>query len=110
MVNFNEGCRADSLIKTIQTNYGVSKNKAKFLARQETSLLTAEYTINRYKDMGSKRWKWSSSHDSAVRDLHRHLDGEVFTYDAPPVIDDKTGQKGFPRQAYGCRCKLVALI
>ena len=108
--NFNEGCRASNLIDVIQKNYGVSKNKAKFLARQETSLLTAEYTVQRYKDLGSKRWKWSTSHDSSVRPLHKALDGQVFTYEAPPVIDDRTGQKGFPRQAFGCRCKLVCLI
>jgi SPP1 gp7 family putative phage head morphogenesis protein len=108
--NFNEGCRASNLVDIIQKNYGVSKNKAKFLARQETSLLTAEYTIQRYKDLGSKRWKWSTSHDSSVRPLHKLLDNQVFTYDSPPVIDERTGQKGFPRQAFGCRCKLLALI
>jgi SPP1 gp7 family putative phage head morphogenesis protein len=109
--NANAGYRAENLVKKIQTNYGVSKSKAKFLAKTETSLLMTEYKTDRYKSVGVTRFRWSSSKDSRVRSWHKQLDGKVFSIDAPPVIDQNTGQTGLPGQAWGpCRCKMIPLL
>jgi len=52
--------------KLIANEYGVSMAKAKFLARQETSLFVAEVRNERYSDAGIELYKWSTSQDIRV--------------------------------------------
>lgn len=101
----------ESLVKQIQDRYGVAQSKARFLAQQETSLLTAKYRELRYKDAGVYKVKWSTSHDNRVRDSHKKLDGQVFDLrETPPIIDERTGQRGWAGEAFGCRCVLIGII
>ena len=107
----SQGYRASSLLDVIHAQKGVTDRHALFLAKQEISLLTKTYRDSRYKEAGINEWIWSSSHDSRVRPLHRKLDGHKFNYtDKLPIIDEKTGEKGTPGQAYGCRCRLIPLL
>lgn len=106
---FNKGARAERLVDIIQDRFGVSQRKARFLAKQETSLLTSDFRNQRYCECGVTTWKWSSSHDSRVRTLHKELDGKIFKMGEMPVIDEK-GNKGLPGQAFGCRCVQVPLV
>lgn len=109
--NVQEGYRASNLVGVIQAEHGVADRHALFLAKQETSLLISTYRDSRYQEATINEWIWSSSHDSRVRPLHRKLDGHKFNYtDKLPIIDEKTGQKGTPGQAYGCRCQLIPLL
>ena len=102
------------LIDLISNEYGVTMDKAKFLARQETTLLTSTVRDSRYQNAGIKKYRWSATGgktgDGRTRDSHRELHGQVFFYSSPPVIDQRTGQKGNPGQAYGCRCTAIPLI
>jgi SPP1 gp7 family putative phage head morphogenesis protein len=108
--NANKGYRFDHLIKTIQKRYGSSKSKAKFLARQETALFMSSYRKNRFVSAGIKQFKWSTSGDSRVRDDHKNLNGRIFDYANPPIIDTATGQHGLPGQGFGCRCVDIAIL
>lgn len=108
--NVLSGYNRNELISMIQSEYEVSKNKAKFWARNETSLLTAKIRDTRYQDAGIKKYKWSSSQDVRVRDWHKELNGKVFLYSSPPVIDRKTGQRGNPGETYNCRCTAIPLL
>lgn len=98
------GQRAENMVKLIQDNYGVSENKAKFLARQETSLLMSKFREERYKDVGIQKYKWSTSGDQRVRDDHKHLDGKIFFFSSPPIVDKRTGRRGNPGEDFNCRC------
>lgn len=100
------GDRYGSAIKTIQESYGVSANKAKFLARQETSLLMTKYKQTRYEDAGVNEYKWGCVTGTAlhpVRPAHKKLEGKIFRWDDPPIVDDKGNRKN-PGQDYNCRC------
>jgi SPP1 gp7 family putative phage head morphogenesis protein len=98
------GQRSQNMIKLIQDNYGVSRNKAKFLARQETSLLLSKFREERYKDVGVQKYQWQTSGDQRVRDDHEHLDGKIFLFDQPPVCDRRTGRRANPGEDFNCRC------
>jgi uncharacterized protein with gpF-like domain len=57
--------------------------------------------------VGSNQYRWHNSGDGAVRHSHKiykgkKLQGMIFSWDAPPTLDDgMTGHPGtFPR----CRC------
>jgi SPP1 gp7 family putative phage head morphogenesis protein len=97
------GNRYGSAVKAIQASYGVTSNKAKFLARQETSLLMTKLKQVRYQDSGVDYYKWVCIHDSKVRQMHKRLDGKVFRWDTPPIVNEK-GERKNPGQDFGCRC------
>lgn len=107
--NVFAGFRAGHMIDMIQSENEVSRNKAKFLARQETNLLTAAYREERYKDAGVERYMWSTSHDRRVRDRHKHLDGQIFSWNEPPIVDLATGRRAHPGQDFNCRCVSVPI-
>jgi SPP1 gp7 family putative phage head morphogenesis protein len=108
--NAFEGRRASQLVKHLQENYGVAKRKAEFLARQETSLLMSKFRETRYKDIGANTYKWVGAMDSRERPDHKALEGKVFDWTSPPVVDQRTGRRGHPGEDFGCRCVAVALI
>ena len=104
------GYRAESLEKIIARHKGVSERKAKFLARQETRLLVVEYTKNRMKQAGISQFRWRTVLDGRERPEHKALNGQIFSWDNPPIIDARTGEKGVPGQAFNCRCWAEAVI
>lgn len=108
--NVQEGYRAESLIDIIKAERGVSQRKASFLARQETSLMTASYREIRYKDIGVQSYVWSTAHDERVREDHQILNGHIFSFDNPPVTDQRTGARNNPGEDYNCRCVAIPYI
>ncbi len=109
MQNTMSGQRANNIVKLIQANYNTSLNKAKFLARQETSLLMSSMREQRYKDAGITRYKWSTSHDERVRPLHKRVNGQVFSWDNPPIVGE-LGEALNPGEDYNCRCVAIPII
>lgn len=113
--NALKGQRYEGIIQEIRKSYGVSENKAKFLARQETSLLMAKFKQVRYQDAGVKRYRWACVKNpkqrtpeapykpGEVRYYHGLLDGTEQTWDNPPVINS-IGERKHPGQDYNCRC------
>lgn len=108
--NVQQGFRAERLVSMIKTEAGVSQRKAKFLAYQETSLMTASYREIRYKDIGVEKYMWSTSHDERVRPDHRILQGKIFYFDHPPVTNQSTGAKNNPGEDYNCRCVSIPVL
>lgn len=121
--NAMEGYRFDRLIASIKNRYSVTENKAVFLARQETSLFLAKFREKRFKDGGVSRYRWSTSQDARVRPAiglkgkaredagnHRALNGKVFFYDEPPIVNPHTGKRANPGQDYNCRCVDVPVL
>lgn len=108
--NVQKGFRAEELIKDIQYERRVSFNKAKFLAKQETSLMVSKYRQIRYEEVGVKKYMWSTSHDVRVRPDHKELQGKIFRFDQPPVTDHSTMARNNPGEDYGCRCVAIPVL
>ncbi len=110
-----DGLRRESMVKSIKAQYGVTDRKAKFLARQETSLLMSAFQKGRYLDAGLPRYKWKCVSNGPhgphpVRQDHWDLNGSIQDWHTPPVIDRKTGKRGHPKQDYNCRCTAIPII
>jgi SPP1 gp7 family putative phage head morphogenesis protein len=105
-----KGFRASDAEKFIVKRFGVAKNKAKFLAKQETSLATTAIREERYRDAGAKRYVWQTSNNSRVREDHKDLNDKVFFFDDPPVVNRATGKRANPGQDYGCMCVAKPII
>lgn len=114
------GLRREGLIGEIMDNYGASYDKAKFLAKQETSLLMAKFKETRYQEAGVNFYKWRSVAGSAkhpVRPRHKFLSeeslkGKLFKFDDPPITTEPGApvRRNNPGEDYGCRCTAVPVI
>ena len=40
---------------------------------------------------------------------HIAMSGKIYRFDEPPIINSKTGQRGFPSDLPGCRCKILPI-
>ena len=105
--NTLRGQRAENLVKMIQETHGVSKTKAHFLARQETSLLVSKMREERFTSIGSETYTWVGVNDARERQDHKMLNGTVHNWNSPPVTDQKTGARNHPGEDFGCRCIAV---
>lgn len=107
-----KGERYESIAKVIEESYGVSQSKAKFLARQETHLLTTKMKETRYERAGVYEYKWkcvAGSHDHPVRPMHKMHDNKTFRFDNPPIVDKKGNRKN-PGEDYNCRCTAIPIV
>ena len=93
----------------LEKRYGITKRRAALIARDQTSKATAAINRARMQGLGVKKFKWlHSMGGKEPRPLHKNvLNGNVYSFDDPPVIDERTGEKGFPGQLINCRCRMV---
>lgn len=108
--NMATGARVDRLARIIETQFGVSKRRAAFIAENETSLAVAKFREARYKDIGVSSYIWSTSHDERVRHDHQLLEGKTFSWGEPPVVDQATGRRGHPGEDFNCRCVAIPIL
>jgi SPP1 gp7 family putative phage head morphogenesis protein len=101
------GGRFQDVEKMLNREFEVWGNKAKFLSQNETNIMLAELKKVEYQKQGFDMFIWRTITDGRERELHRHLNGRVFRYDDPPIIDLRTGQRGLPGQTYNCRCEAI---
>jgi SPP1 gp7 family putative phage head morphogenesis protein len=105
-----EGYRFDNMIGLIRDAYGVNQRKAEFLARQETALFTAKYRKERLGDIGVRQYKWSARSSKLTRPDHWALNGKIFSYDNPPIVDRSTGRRGNPGEDFNCLCADIPFL
>lgn len=97
----------DKLIK----NGGMAERRAKNIAEDQTRKASNVINAERMKAVGVKKFEWKhSSGGQKPRELHIEMDGNIYSFDDLPVIDDKTGEKGLPGQLPNCRCFMVPVF
>lgn len=113
----------DQLVEYIEKVGDVETDRAELIADDQIAKATTEFQIAKWKSVGWKRVQWKHSlrvpeprqyhvrkwdGKSGFGDGHPNgLNGFVFNIDSPPVIDEKTGERGYPAQLINCRCFLV---
>ncbi len=114
------GARTGTIKKYFQTRWGIAERKAEFLARNESGIASSVLKATHYQDMGCTHFKWLRSTSKEKRELHLEYAKEtgnkygiggtnIFAFDNPPIIDERTGQRGLPQQTYNCSCNLVGI-
>lgn len=98
-----EGKRPESLAKDLQERLGVSESNARRIARDQVSKFNADLNRSRQEELGITSYIWRTVNDNRVRSEHRHLNGQVFRWNDPPVISE-SGERGHPGDAVQCRC------
>ncbi len=98
---------------------GITENRAKLIARDQSNKMYGTLTELRANYNGWNFYEWDDSHDSRVRTLanssgysdHARLNGKIFKFSEPPITVFKgknAGERDNPGQAIQCRC--VALV
>lgn len=116
---FERGERYDFLVDFIRKKKDISLRKAKFLAKQETNLISSEYRQSRYEEAGVKYYQWSTSGLPTVRESHKVMNRKFCKFDDPTVYADSLkavkegkwksrrnigGVELHPQQDYNCNC------
>lgn len=104
------GATPNDLKQYLEDEQGFSRRRAGFIARNETMLFVSNYQQARMQENGINQYLWQTNLDGRERPEHRALDNKIFTWDNPPLIDQRTGTYGHPGQFYGCRCIAVPVI
>ena len=81
--------------------------RAELIARDQVNKLNGQLAMLRQRQAGVSRYTWRSVHDARVRPSHRALDGRVFSWDSPPLVD---GERAHPGQPIACRCYAEPLL
>lgn len=119
--NLLAGERSTTLITEIKERGKVSENRAKLIARTETSKVNSQITQLRAEALGSKTYVWSTVIDERTRDDHKVMDGKLCKFSDPTVFSDDDGQTWKKRRAiggveinpgeiYNCRCVSMPVI
>jgi SPP1 gp7 family putative phage head morphogenesis protein len=104
------GARVETIRDKIMEEGGVTKRQAALIARDQVLSLNAQVTEKRHVAAGVTKYTWRTSGDGDVRPAHRALNGKVFAYADPPVVDAKRGRRENPGQDYQCRCTAEPVI
>lgn len=115
-----------ALVKRIKELGGVTQRRAELIADDQTAKVTERMMLARCRNAGIKRVMWlHSSISMHPRDYHKTrwdghtgkyngkpngLNGYIFDLSNPPVIDKKSGERGYPAQLINCKCYLVPVV
>lgn len=99
-----QGHSASSMIKKIQEIGKKTVNRAKVIARDQSSKLNSALNQQRQQNLGIEEYVWRTAGDERVRESHRSKNGKVFRWDDPPA---DTGHPGTDIQ---CRCVAQPII
>jgi SPP1 gp7 family putative phage head morphogenesis protein len=104
-----DSTRADEIAKEIARSGEVTENRAKLIARTEVARTAAKLTEARAQSIGSTHYVWRTVGDSDVRAGHKHMNGKVFAWNDPPMVnegDDKHPHwmRHHPGEIWNCRC------
>jgi SPP1 gp7 family putative phage head morphogenesis protein len=95
---FTQGLRHEEIAKNIMGRIGVTKSRAKLIARDQTSKLNSQLNQLKQQQVGISKYIWQTAMDERVRPSHRDKQGKTFSWDNPPA------DTGHPGQDVNCRC------
>lgn len=100
MASLQAGTLNDTLADDLLKIEGVTKSRAKLIARDQLGKINSRLSQIRQQSLGITHYFWSTSHDERVRDRHRRWDGDRIAWDTPTI-------DGHPGQAIQCRCTAI---
>lgn len=119
--NVMNGERPTNIVTQIKEIGGVTKSRAKFIARDQTAKTNADITQLRAESLGSKTYIWSGSMDEREREDHKAMEGKLCKWDDPTVYSDDNGETWKSRRSiggvmlhvgkdYSCRCVALPVV
>ena len=99
------------LVPYLEKQQGVTLNRARIIARDQTAKAFSNINFSRMKTLGITQYQWLHSAGSQKpRKLHIAMSGKTYDIANPPIIDEKTGVRGKPGDLINCHCRAVPLV
>ena len=119
--NVMNGERPSNIVTQIKDIGGVTKSRAKFIARDQTAKLNSDLVQIRAEALGIKTYIWSGSMDERERQSHKVMEGKLCRWDDPTVFSDDDGKTWKKRSSiggvelhagkdYNCRCDALPVV
>lgn len=89
--------------KELVAEFGVTRDRAELIARDQIGKLNAQLTEQRQKAIGVKDYRWRGVLDGRERPEHVAREGKAFSWAQPP----EDGHPGVPIQ---CRCRAEPIL
>jgi SPP1 gp7 family putative phage head morphogenesis protein len=101
---FMTGQSVDGLAAEIERRFGIAEQRARFLARDQITTLSAQVTQLRHQELGVVTFRWRTRADGRVRPHHAVKHDRIFPYKgsrAPSFM---------PGDEVGCRCEAIPIF
>lgn len=107
-----QGAGTQQILDSVRNTGQVTERRAALIARDQTSKSTTALNAARMDALNIEEFEWlHSAGGREPRPLHLNvLNGRIFKVKDPPVIDERTGEKGLPGQAINCRCRMIPVL
>lgn len=118
---FNGEYNRNGLIAYLMRIGAIDEDKAIIIADDQINKVASRFMVEKWKGQGCKRVRWVHSGKPNPRDYHMRrwngisgkrngrpngLNGFEFDIDRPPIICQKTKERGYPGQMINCRCHI----
>ncbi len=111
MRSITTGQGLKDLIPYLEKQKGVTKRRAKNIALDQTRKAYNGINRSRMETIGIREFEWlHSGGGQHPREEHIEMSGNIYSLDDPPVIDSKTGERGFPGDAINCKCTMRPIV
>lgn len=105
MRSITTGNGLQDLVPAIEKYQGQTHRRAKNIALDQTRKAYNSINKARMQALGVKKFMWHHSGGGAnPREEHIKMDGQIYSFDNLPVIDERTGETGIPGQCPNCKC------
>lgn len=103
MRSITTGNGLQDLIPALEQYEGMTHRRAKNIALDQTRKAYNSINKGRMQALGVSKFMWHHSGGGAhPREDHIEMDGQIYSFDNLPVIDERTGERGIPGQAPNC--------
>jgi SPP1 gp7 family putative phage head morphogenesis protein len=96
-----QGKRVEDIEDVIDERFSSMESNAELIARDQVGKINGQLTEITYVGLGLNRYRWRGVGDERERSSHLALEGEIFSWDEPPIVD---GEAVHPGEAIQCRC------
>ena len=100
----------NDLVRDLQKYQGMTLEISQLIADDQTRKMNAFLNVRRMKKMGVKKFEWVHVASSHPRKLHEELNGKIFGFDDPPIIQKDPEIRGLPAQLFNCHCQMVPVF
>lgn len=105
------GSGLGELVPYLTKRYKGDARHAQLTALDQVRKASENVNAARLQSLGVEEYVWiHTGGERYPRKLHMSYSGQTFRYDDPPVIDERTGVRGKPGDAIGCRCRQRAVL
>lgn len=100
------GSGLGQLVPYLTKRYKGDARHAHLTALDQVRKASENFNAARLQALGVEEYVWiHTGGERYPRKLHQSYSGRTFRYDDPPIIDERTGVRGKPGDAIGCRCR-----